>query len=132
MVPPIMTLDLECFRLPADMTAPAQPTQRPPRHKAGQRFLKGPIPWDWLERAMELRGKALHVALVIWREAGWRKHRTVPLCLRGPLPAGLNEWSARRGVRSLESAGLVTIGRKPGHGLEVTLLDVSSTAVDGP
>lgn len=115
-------LDLQRFRLPPGLTAPPKPT-RPPRHRAGERFLKGPIPWTWLQRAMMLPGRALHLALFLWREAGWRKTRTVKLCLRGGLPVGLNRWNARRGLQALEAAALVAILRKPGRGLEVTLLD---------
>jgi hypothetical protein len=100
-----------------------QPGRKPPRHRQGEKFLKGPVPWPWLERAFRLRGKALHVALLLWREAGCRRSREVPLCLAGNLPEGLNEQSARRGLRQLEVAGLVTVCRPPGRGLEVTLND---------
>lgn len=122
-----MIPDPEQLRLSSDLTAPPKPTRRPPRHKAGEKFLKGPIPWNWMERAMGLPGKALHVAILLWRGAGWRKSRTVRLCLRGELPPGLNRWNARRGLTELENSGLVAILRKPGRGLEVTLLDVSAT-----
>jgi hypothetical protein len=119
-------LDLEKFRLQPDWTALAKPSKTPPRHKTGEWFLKGPIPWRWLETAMGLPGKTLHVALLLWREAGCRKNRTVKLCLRGSLPHGLNQWSARRAIRNLEASGLVNVVRRPGHGLEVTLLDYPS------
>jgi hypothetical protein len=35
----------------------------------------------------------------------------------------MNEKAARRALRSLETAGLVAVARKPGRGVEVTLLD---------
>jgi hypothetical protein len=98
---------------------------RPPRHRLGEKFLKGPIPWAWLERAYPLPGKALHVALWLWREAGCRRSRRVPLCLSGELAPGLNRQSARRGLRQLVVAGLVSVRRTPGRGLEVTLLDAA-------
>jgi hypothetical protein len=98
-----------------------QPTRKLPRHRQGEKFLKGPIPWDWLERAFPLSGKALHVALLLWREAGCRRSRVVVLCLAGELPAGLNRQSARRGLRRLAAVGLVSIRQRPGRGLEVTL-----------
>jgi hypothetical protein len=119
----VVDLDLEQFRLPTDQAASVKPPRRPPRHKAGERFLKGPIPWGWLEKAMGLPGKAIHVALHLWRESGWQKQRTVRLRLRGELPSGLNRWAARRGLRALEGAGLVKVTRRPGRALEVTLLD---------
>jgi hypothetical protein len=40
---------------------------------------------------------------------------------------GVSECAARRALRSLVAAGLVSVLRKPGHGLEVTLLDVPAT-----
>jgi hypothetical protein len=96
---------------------------KPPRHRPGQWFLRGPIPWPWLETAARLPGKALVLALVLWREAGRRGgRRTVKLCLsRAGL--GLNEFAARRALRSLEAAGLVSVDRQPGRGLVVTILD---------
>ena len=69
-----------------------------------------------------LSGKALALSLVLWREAGRHHRRTVKLCL-GHVGLGVSEYAARRALRALEAAGLVTILRKPGRGLEVTLLD---------
>jgi len=100
-----------------------RPSRKPPRHRQGEKFLKGPIPWSWLERAFLLPGKALHIALLLWYEAGCRRNRTVPLCLAGRLPGGLSRQSARRGLRNLVAAGLVSVQRKPGSGLQVTILD---------
>jgi hypothetical protein len=100
-----------------------RPPRKPPRHRPGEKFLKGPIPWGWLGHAFLLPGKALHVALLLWREAGCRRSRTVRLCLSGKLPGGLSRQSARRGLRQLAGAGLVTFHRRPGNGLEVTLND---------
>lgn len=117
--------DVEALRAPeVDLAALArQPSTKPPRHRQGEKFLKGPIPWTWLERAFRLPGKALHVGLLLWREAGCRNSRTVRLCLAGELPGGLNKQSARRGLRQLVGADLVTVRPRPGRGLEVTLLD---------
>src|SRR5579883_3245631 len=111
--------DVEALRapLPDPHTLRRPPSRKPPRHRQGERFLKGPIPWAWLERAYPLPGKALHVALLLWREAGWCDARTVRLNLSGALPEGLNEQTARRGLRQLAGAGLVTIRQRPGRGL---------------
>jgi hypothetical protein len=100
-----------------------RPSKRPPRHRNGEAFLKGPIPWSWLERACRLPGKALHVALLLWKEAGCRNSRTVTLCLARPAALGMHVDTASRGLRALASAGLVSIRRPPGKALEVTLLD---------
>jgi hypothetical protein len=94
--------------------------------RQGEKFLKGLVSWRWLERAFRLPGKALHVALLLWREVGCRRSWTVPLCLSGNLPEGLNEQSARRGLRELEGAGLVAVRRPPGRGLEVSYFPTGS------
>jgi hypothetical protein len=118
--------DVDALRLPADEVEalPPRVPRRPPRHRLGEKFLKGPIPWEWLERTFPLRGKALHVALLLWREAGCSNRRTVRICLRGKLPACLTRQSARRALRALADAGLVTIENLPGRGLEVTINEV--------
>jgi hypothetical protein len=127
------SFDPDALRVPdANLAAlQSRPSKRPPRHRQGERFLKGPIPWAWLEQALRLPGKALHVALLLWLEAGCRGSRVVSLCLAGKLPEGLNEQSARRGLRRLEGAGLVTVRHPPGHGLEVALNDLPRSGREG-
>jgi len=121
--------DPEALRLPTALDGQVvRPSKKPPRPRQGEAFLKGPIPWRWLERALTLPGKALHVALLLWREAGCRRRRTVRLCLRGGLTAGLSRQAARRGVRQLAGAGLVAVRYLAGRGLEVTLLEVPPAA----
>src|SRR5262249_25477437 len=121
-----LPIDPDNLRLPPSMMAPVEPRKRPPRHRPGERFLKGPIPWTWLEPAGRLRGRALQVALVLWQEAGCTNSRTVRLCLKGQLPMGLNRQSARRGLRFLGDAGLVMVRSLPGRGLEVTLREADA------
>jgi hypothetical protein len=129
--PPPDPFDVQALQLPgADQSdLRARPSHKPPRHRPGEKFLKGPIPWSWLERTFLLSGKALHVALLLWREAGCLHSRTVRLCLGGRLPAGLSRQSARRGLRRLADVGLVTIRQRPGCGLEVTINDVPGNAL---
>jgi hypothetical protein len=115
--------DPASLALPGGAAPPAPPKPAsPPRHRPGEWFLRGPVPWPWLEIAARLPGKALALALCLWREAGRRRRRTVPLSLtRAGL--GVNEQAARRALRSLETAGLVEVLRRPGRGLEVSLLE---------
>jgi DNA-binding transcriptional ArsR family regulator len=92
----------------------------------GGAFLRGPIPWDWLERAATQSGKALEVGLSLRYLAGLTKRMTVRLC-QSRVGFGLSEQAARRGLRGLEVAGLVSVMRKPGSALIVTLVEL----VDG-
>ena len=121
MAPP---LDPEQLRLPESMTAPVRPPSHPPRHRPRERFLKGPIPWAWLDRAGRLPGKALAVGLVLWQLAGMTRKRTIRVCLSSLRSLGLNEDSARRGIKVLERANLIEVRSRPGRGLDVILLEV--------
>src|SRR5262245_11404341 len=119
-------MDPERFRLPAGYSLPdvSRGTLRP---RSGEKFLKGPIPWSWLRRAGELegRGRALHVALVLWFLAGITKSRTVVMS-GGPLRGmGVDRWTAARGLRALEQVGLVAVERHSGRCPRVTLLEAT-------
>jgi hypothetical protein len=97
--------------------------KRPPRHRQGERFLRGPVPWPWLLAAGACTGKALHVALALWHEAGMARSRTVPFRPARAREFGMSRDTARRGLRALERAGLVSARQVPGRCLEVTLND---------
>lgn len=125
---PADPFDPEAHRLPpAELKLLASvPSTRPPRHRQGEWFLRGPVPWPWLECAARLPGKAaLALALILWREAGRLNRRTVKLCLRR-LPLGVSEDAGRRALRALEKGGLISIRRLPGSGLDVTIQDAPS------
>ena len=93
--------------------------KRPPRHGPGEKFLKGPIPWRWLELASALPGKALVVGLAIWKEAGCRNERTVPLNLSNQR---MPRRTAQRGLQALAGAELVSVEHRDGRPPLVTLL----------
>jgi hypothetical protein len=88
------------------------------------RFLKGPISWPWLQTAMKLPGKALAIGLMLWLQHGITNKATVLFCLSRADREGIPTSTARRAIRELEKAGLVEIRRKPGRGLQVTILAI--------
>jgi hypothetical protein len=100
-----------------------RPPKGAPRHRPGEPFLKGPVPWRWLTTAAALPGKALQVALLLWKEAGCRKSRCVTLCLAHGAEVGVTRKAGRHALRRLEAAGLVRVAHLPGRALQVTLLD---------
>ena len=118
-------LDLDQFRArPNGKTRPAK-RQRPPRHKAGEWFLKGPIPGDWLVRVFALpartSGRALRVGLALWYLAGVKKRRAVKPTWDTWQRFGLSPDAGRRGLVALERAGLVAVDRHPGRCPVVTI-----------
>lgn len=126
-MPSMDSFDPERLRLPGVMPQvcpQAVPRfNKPPRHKPGERFLKGPVPWRWLERAARLPGQALAVGLAAWHLLGLHKNKTVRLAPSLTRSLGLSPRVTRRGLKALESASLVTVDRHRGRSPDVTLLD---------
>lgn len=82
------------------------------------RFLKGPIHWDWIASAAALPGRALHVGMALWLEAGLRQSLTVKVCHARLREMGVDRYAARRALRELERKGLLSVverraGRSP-------------------
>ena len=98
-------------------------SRKPPRHRTGDKFLKGPIPWNWIQQAARLPGSALHVGVLLWFEAGCRKSRTFPISLARAGEFQLHSDTMKRCLWKLEAAKLVSIRRPPGRSLQVTILD---------
>ena len=99
---------------------------RLPRHRPGERFLKGPIPWDWIERAAQQPGRAFHVGMAIWLWAGMKRGATVPLSIRNLATMGISRHAAYRALAALERADLVSVARHPGRKPIVTILPIRS------
>jgi len=95
-----------------------------PRHKIGERFLKGPIPVIWLRKAMQLSGKSLHVALVIWYLAGMKNKRQIKLTQKELDNFDINRHAKYRALEALEGANLIQLVSEKGKNPLVTLLDV--------
>jgi hypothetical protein len=99
------------------------PTKRvKARSHVEQCFLKGPIPWAWLQRATPLPGKALAVGLVLWFLKGLRRQNTVRLEPSKVRSLGLSRRQCYRGLEALEQAGLVAVQRQLGSAPTVTIL----------
>ena len=117
------TFDVDNLRLPSGITAPLT-RRKSQRFGPGQKFLRGPIPWDWLSVAARLPGKALQVGLAIWHIAGLKNAMTVELS-RVPLESlGVTRQTGYRGLKALENAGLIKAGRRSGLKTRVTILNM--------
>jgi hypothetical protein len=119
--------DPDKLKLPVFMIGQAKGTNRLPRHKPGGRFLKGPIPWDWLSVAARLPGKALHVATALWFAAGIKNTRVVALSGKVLRDMGVQRNAGYRGLDALEGAGLVSVDRHSGRCPLVTMHDAPAS-----
>ena len=128
-------MDLDQFRAKREcQPRPATP-QKPPRHKPGEWFLKGPIPGSWLVGVFaspaRTLGRALRVGLALWFLAGLKGSGIVKPTWKTWERFGLSPDAGRRGLATLERAGLVTVDRHPGSCPVVTILEATRTG-DGP
>lgn len=98
--------------------------KKPPRHKMGDKFLKGPIPLKWLSKAAYLRGKSLHCAIAVYFLAGIKNERTFPLESFAIKAFGIKRHSLYRGLKALENEKLISAIRHPGRYPIVTILEV--------
>jgi hypothetical protein len=99
---------------------------KPPRPKPGAKFLRGPVPLDWLSSAAALPGRSLHVAMAVWFMAGLRKSRTVPVGNVTGLQFGLDRNAKYRALEWLENAKLISVERQVGRAPVVTILEPPS------
>ena len=98
-----------------------------PRHRPGEKFLKGPIPMAWLSEAARLPGKTLVVAIAIWHVAFLKNSPTVKVTSKALETLGVAQTAKLNGLNALERAGLVAIARRSGASHVVTLLPASTT-----
>jgi len=125
--------DVDRLRLdPSLIPSPlARSVRSVPRHQPGERFLRGPVPWAWLEAAARQPGKALHVGLVLWQLVGMKRSSCVTLNLSRLGTLGVSRYAASRGLKALRAACLVKFEERTGRAARVTVLDVSGDARDG-
>jgi hypothetical protein len=107
----------------AETSLPVNQKSGLPRHRSGEKFLKGPIPWKWLVIAARQPGKALHVAIELWHIAGLKRSGTFSLSMRWLSAFSMSRFSGYRGLAALEAAGLISVDRHRGRKAIVTLLD---------
>jgi hypothetical protein len=85
--------------------------------------LRGPIPWSWLYPALRLPASAVRVGMACWHEAGRTQSAAIELAPDDWRHFGLSRFSAGRGLKALEAAGLVSTVRRVRVSPVVTLRD---------
>ncbi len=102
------------LRLPARASGVVATRPRLPRHRRGEAFLRGPIPYAWVSTACRLPGSGLHVALGVRFLRG--RYGRIERWSIGEVAVGLglSKSTTRRGLHAAEEAGLVIATREPG------------------
>lgn len=88
------------------------------------RFLKGPVPWWWIEAAAALPGKALAVGLCIWRLAGATKSPSIRLSNREVGRLGIDRFAKSRALAALRDADLIRTTSQRGRAPLVILVTI--------
>jgi hypothetical protein len=120
-------IDVKNLALESVTNAGSVKAQKAPRTKKGRRFLRGPIPMDWINAAARAsgRGSGFQVAIALWYLSGLnREARTIKLRSSVLRSMGVDRHAGYRGLRALEHANLVQVVRHPGQCPMVTLFDV--------
>jgi len=78
------------------------------------RFIRGPIPFDWMQKANALPGKAGAVSLALWFLRGVKSSTTFAVSAEAESLAACSRQAFARGLAALEAEGLILIQRKSG------------------
>lgn len=124
-MPPI---DVERLRLRAPVPATAPKLV----HRVASRYIKGPLPLHWVERAARLPGKSLHVGMAVWYSVGLTRSRSVSLSNVSGSAFGVDRNSKYRALAWLEQAGLISVSRKLGRAPVVTIIDACEASPSKP
>lgn len=103
-------------------------SQKVPTYFDRLAFIRGPIPLEWVARASRGggKGKALHLAMLIWHKCGLEKQsRTVKIGAKELRQFGIERHALYRASSKLEGLGLVAINRKAGASYTFTILDIA-------
>ena len=116
--------DLKYFRVPftAPTGTPMARVEAKRRFRAG--FLRGPVSWPWLNRAAQLPGRALHVAVAIRLWTGIKKTDCIVVPTGTLAEMNVSRHAARRAVQALEQAGLLVATRHVGRKTRVRVIEV--------
>lgn len=87
-----------------------------------ERFIQGPIPYDWVKRANQLPGKAGSVGISLWFLKGVKKSDTFLLTQEFDALAGCGRKAIYHALDELEEAGLIKVSSRAGGRPEVTIL----------
>jgi hypothetical protein len=114
----------EDFAIPVVLpSSKSTPKIRKSRRKVGE-FLRGPIPWPWIQAAFESRGSSLFVALAIRHFSDLMGKRTIRIS-QVDLGGGIVCRNAvSHALSFLESRGLIQVDREPGRLLAITVKEL--------
>ncbi len=93
-----------------------------PKPQAGEKFIKGPIPLDWMRKASECGLRGADIGLLLWYAGGWQKRNPVSVSSLIVQQLPVDPKTCRRVLSKMEAIGLVNVERHRGRAPLITLL----------
>lgn len=94
------------------------------RAKRNGRFIRGPIPLPWMQKAMEIPGAScLKVCLALWYREGFRNDE-IKVSSKLLYEFGIPRRSGYEALYKLEKRGLISVVRNNGIAPRVKILQV--------
>ncbi len=103
------------------------PPSSPPKPSSGEKFLKGPIPLNWLIKASSLPGKSMNMAVVLWYISGLTKKSKVSVSNKLASQFSIDRHAKYRALGWLTEAKLISVVTKVGKSPRITLLDAGGS-----
>ena len=94
--------------------------------KSAKRFVAS-VPLPWIGAAIQLPGKCLHVAVVVWYYWKLTKKRPVALSHRRTKHFGIHHQTVRSALKRLEAAGLISVQQRGKQSPRVTVHENGGT-----
>ena len=92
-----------------------------------KRFVRGPIPLEWLSHVAKLSDKSLHVGIALWYLRYLTGSKTDKLSHKTLEIFNVSRWTARRALELMEGGGMVTVDSHAGRSPLVTIIDTEDT-----
>jgi len=89
-------------------------------------FLRGPIPISWLNRAAQLGGKTLNVAIAIRWIHGMSGNQPIKLSKKALQSFHVSSDAASDALNRMEANGLIRLSKKPGQRPAIDVLAIDS------
>ena len=94
-----------------------------PRHARGERFIRGPIPLQWMKLASKCGNRSEAVALLLWYAAGFQRSNPVKLSKKTLAELAIHPKTAKRVLVRMMEFKLVDAEFRRGCSPLVTIRD---------
>ncbi len=91
------------------------------------RFIRGPISFNWMQKANDLPGKAGAVGLALWFLKGVKRSSTFAVTAEAETLAKCSRQAFARSLAALAAAGLISVQPKKGARPTITIRDSPPT-----